>query len=453
MSLTFLVVSMAMPIFLTKNASVADNEVALNVSYGFYREGKWWRVQTDLITILFPTGGKKPMFLWWYSNDTDNVYVVKYKGLIEYLMLENDFYLRKYRATNQTMGERLEEEYISLHEQIYGLRYGVGSNVNCLHYWTEIYRDRQNIREMIHSYIRGLSGLHLAYLPFSACQWNLTDPISVVRGDDVSYISFNFTLEKAPAIFDFAESNVTIRCRFYNTDATENVHGLYDCAVHAGELKMDLVVNNWEWNIDRLKGLFDALHDKYDLPASEIRAGLALWVDLASIEIVDMQIAEQDASSTSDLIETNSKASDIFVGDQRVQIHENKTAMTAGETPIHVRDRIRDRYRLRFAKGSQTLAGFFDFVDTAVVIDATGDATPVNVTAAYIPAGNHMRLFIGYPYFGNCTLEHDPSIGVESVTPWLPTNLLLLLISTTIIIGVAVAAVKIRNKTINIVNV
>lgn len=24
-----------------------------------------------------------------------------------------------------------------------------------------------------------------------------------------------------------------------------------------------------------------------------------------------------------------------------------------------------------------------------------------------------MRLFIGYPYFGNGTLEHDPSIGVD----------------------------------------
>jgi hypothetical protein len=99
------------------------------------------------------------------------------------------------------------------------------------------------------------------------------------------------------------------------------------------------------------------------------------------------------------------------------------------------------------------LAGFFDFVNTAVVINATGDVAPVNVTAAYIPAGNHMRLFIGYPYFGDCTLEHDPSIGVESVTPWLPTNLLLILIGATIIIGVAVAVVKVRKKTVNIVNV
>jgi hypothetical protein len=281
----------------------------------------------------------------------------------------------------------------------------------------------------------------------------LTGPKNVTRPGGVSYISFNFTLVKAPPIFDFAENNVIIRCRFYATEATEDVHDLYNYTVHAGELKMDVVIQNWDWNIDRLDGLFNALRNEFNVTVPEMRDGLALWVDLASIEIVDMPIAEQDASSTSDLVEANSKASDMIVGSQRVPVRENKTAMGADETPIPLRDRIRERCRLRFAKGSQTLAGFFDFVDTAVVINSTGDVTPVNVTAAYIPAGNHMRLFIGYPYFGNNTLEHDPSIGVESVAPWLPTNLLLLLISTTIIIGVAIAAVRIRKKTVNIVNV
>jgi hypothetical protein len=38
----------------------------------------------------------------------------------------------------------------------------------------------------------------------------------------------------------------------------------------------------------------------------------------------------------------------------------------------------------------------------------------VPVKASYIAGGAHMRLFIGYPYFGNGTLEHDPSIGVDT---------------------------------------
>lgn len=52
----------------------------------------WWRIETGFITILFPSGGKKPMFLWWYSNDTTDVYLVKYKGPIEYMTLDNTYY-------------------------------------------------------------------------------------------------------------------------------------------------------------------------------------------------------------------------------------------------------------------------------------------------------------------------------------------------------------------------
>ena len=67
-----------------------------------YRQ-RWIRIKTDLITILFPANGKKPTFLWWYSNDTNNVYVVKYKGLIEYLTFDAPYYLHKYEAANSTI--------------------------------------------------------------------------------------------------------------------------------------------------------------------------------------------------------------------------------------------------------------------------------------------------------------------------------------------------------------
>ena len=431
MSLTVLLVSMALPMFLISNVGAAGNEENLNINSGLTEDRRWWRIQTDFITILFPAGGKKPMFLWWYSNDTSNIYVVKYKGLVEYLAIDYPYYLRRFKANSLNVQERLEAKYAAAGP----------------------YRTR--IREKIHNYMLAWeTGFHPAHLPFSACQWNLAGPTNVIREDGVSYISFNFTMVKTHSpMFNFAENNIIIRCRFYATDATENVRGLYNYTVHAGELKMDLIVKNWQWNIDKLTEFFSDLED-FNIIVPKVRAGLALWVDLASIEVADMTIAEQDANSTSNLIEANSKASDVIVEGHRVRVQENKTAMGADETPIQLRDRIRERVRLRFAKGSQTLAGFFDFVDKAVVINGTtGDVDLINVTAAYIPAGNHLRLFIGYPYFGSSTLEHDPSIGVESVTAWLPTSLLLILIGATALIAVAVAIVKIRKKTINIVNI
>ena len=432
---------MIMSAFLVNNASAsANNQQSLNVNCGPYGNGKWWRIQTDLITILFPAGGKKPMFLWWYTNDTSNIYVVKYKGLVEYMTLDYEYYRNAYEANPLTVRERLEAKYAA-----------AGPH-------------QTRIRERImNEYLKWLLGFHPAFLPFSACHWNLTGPVEVLREDGVSYISFNFTLVEAPSMFDFAENNVIIRCRFYATDATEDVYGLYNYTVKAGELKMDLVIENWEWNIDKLNDLFEILHEEFNITVPKLRAGLALWVDLASIEIEEIQIAEQDANTTLQTlpknitlaplepIESNSDVSDIIAGRQRIQIKNKVASETA---PLNVRTRLHERFRLRFAKGSQTLAGFFDFVNTAVVINSTtGEKSIVNVTAAYIPAGNHMRLFIGYPYFSDAILEHDPSIGVENVVPWLPKSLLIVLIGATITIAIAVAAVKIKKKPVNIVNI
>ncbi|MEM2119223.1 MAG: hypothetical protein QW840_03750, partial [Candidatus Bathyarchaeia archaeon] len=387
-----------MPTLLASNAN-AENSQSGEVICEPYRNGTWYKIQTDLITILFPAGGKKPMFLWWYANDTDNIYVVKYKGLIEYLTLDYAYYTQKWEADGLTLQERLMAKYAAGHQH----------------------------RTMIENRIRyhiglALLGLHPAYLPFSACKWKLSGPTNVSRPDGVWYLSFNFTLEDASAKFAFAENNVVIRCRFYGTDAVEDVYGLYNYTVKAGELKMDFVVGGWVWNIDKLDALFSDLEKNYGITAPKLRSGLALWIDLASINITDIPVAEQDLNLTAQTVpekssddilepvEASSGTSDMIAEGRRLRI-QNRLANEA--EALGWRNRLRNRFRLQFAKGSQTLAGFFDFVDVATVINSTsGEKTVVNVTAAYKPAGNHMRLFLGYPYFGDSTLEHDPSIGV-----------------------------------------
>jgi hypothetical protein len=432
--------SIALPTLPVNSANASDNVDINGVQVEAYGE-HWWKIKTDLITILFPAGGRKPMFLWWYSNDTDNIYVVKYKGLIEYLTIDYPYYNNMYEANNLTILERLEAKYASQ---------------------GPLERMR-SIKNAISTYLGSLLDLHPAYLPFSACRWNLTGPVNVTGADGVSYISFNFTLTEAPSIFDFAEGNVMIRCRFYTTEATEDVYGLYNYTVKPRELKMDLVIQNWTWNVDKLSDLFGALHDEFKINVPKLRAGLALWVDMASINITDIPIAQQDADLTTQAVpqnssaaplepvEANSDTSDVIAGGQRIQVRNRVTEVAA---PLNVGTRSYERFKLHFAKGSQTLAGFFDFVNTAVVINSTNqEKSPVNVTAAYITAGNHMRLFIGYPYFGSNTLEHDPSIGVESVVPWLPITLLTILIGATIAVAVAVAVVKMRKKAVNILNV
>jgi hypothetical protein len=140
-------------------------------------------------------------------------------------------------------------------------------------------------------------------------------------------------------------------------------------------------------------------------------------------------------------------ARSMYVEGDQVSITQN-SAGSETEFP----NRMRERFRIRFEKGNSTLAGFFKFVPQAMVTDGV-DYNTTSVTAAYIASGRHMAVFIGYPYFGNNTLEHDPSLGLENVVPWLPTSLLMVLIGATVIIIAAVAAVRLRKKPINIVNI
>jgi len=403
----------------------------------------WYKFETPLITMLFPAHGKKPMFIWWYTNDSSEIYVVKFKGVIEYLTFDTQYYVRRHPAEGLTICERLRERFIGpkMGQLLPHLRERITNRI-----------------EYMKLYIATLFGLHPAYLPFSAGSWVL-DPPQLVEKENVTYWSFNFTLKSVPMPkFEFAQNNIQIRCRFYNTTATEIIDENHNYTVAAGQLKFDFVVTNWKWNIDKIKPFLEELKEDYGIEVPPHRTGLALWLNLASIKIEDLSDAENDAEYQSDnLVETSSQMRGAMIGDQYCPVTENKTANGEDERPIQLTTQLRERVRISFAKSQTTLAGFLEFVPWARLLNETGDTVEYrNVTASYIAAGAHMRLFLCYPYFGNRTLEHDPTIGLASAPP-IPTlikpALLMILIGATIVIAVAVAAVKLRKKTVNIVNV
>jgi len=51
---------------------------------------------------------------------------------------------------------------------------------------------------------------------------------------------------------------------------------MFNFTVRAGELKMDFVVGNWEWNIDWLNGFFSDLHSEFGITVPKMRVGVAL---------------------------------------------------------------------------------------------------------------------------------------------------------------------------------
>jgi len=398
-------------------------------------DGTWHYVKNDMITIMFPKNGEKPMFLWWYTNDPNNINVVKFKGLIEYTTYEQPYFLWRCQAEPLKIRERIQAHY-------YGPKQHMLEN-----------HQRQMAEKWLDE-IEKATDLHAPYLPFSGSTWKLEGPKNVTRGE-VKYLSFNFTLVDVPQgkiDFQFAENNIILRCRFYYTPATEDVYRKYTYTVNAGELKIDIIIKHWEWNIDKLEAEMDALRALgIDVPKTEKSTSLALWVNLASIPIEKIGTAEADVQSTQDidLTESVSAAQSMYVEGTRAFITQNNSGKQ-DETPLQHQGR--ERFRLRFEEGNATFAGFFKFVPQAIITDGVTYNT-TDVTASYIAAGKHMRLYIGYPYFGNYTLEHDPSLGLENVTSWLPINTLMILIGATVFIGVAIVAIKMRKKPVNIINI
>jgi len=402
----------------------------------------WYRFETPLITLIFPARGTKPMFLWWYTKDNSTIYVVKFQGVIEYLAIDKPYYRHRFHADNTTINVTLWGSYIE--PKLYQKRYQFGNN------W---YMSRvEEFKEL-------LSGLHRAYLPFSACNWTLTRPEYV---EEKGYWTFNFTLTKVNGHpnLKFAENNIEIRCRFYNTTTTETPdpkYSDYNYTVAAGQLKFDFVVKHWEWNIDKINGFLR----KCGLEIPESRTGLALWINMASIKLEDLPRAENEVRYQAEhQVETASQMREVIVNGERYTVSGNETSRDENpvQATLQLKERFRERIRLHFARGEKDVpVGFLEFVPWARLLHPNGTTYDyVNVTASYIAAGGHLRLFICYPYFGNYTLEHDPTIGLASA-PLIPelitTKLLWILVGATVVIGVAVAAVKLLKKPVNILAV
>jgi hypothetical protein len=389
-SLAILLVPMITPMLVLPSSATGNANSNNNISIV---PGTWYKLQTEFITVLFPSGGQKPMFLWWYNEDPDHIYVVKYKGLIEYFTLANpllganntaDYFSHLRVASNDTLNGILAPE-----------------------------RERLMAHPIALELLRALMSLdvnwHYPILYFELATWNLTDVANITApSGNVIGVTFAFKLIATPLQprFDFAENNIMIRVRIYNQTVQEKDQNGATYTVYPGEMKMDLVINKWVWNLDSLTQVLTQLrNDGYNVNIPQGKSGLALWVNLASINITQLSIAQ----SQPDQIEGQSTATNVNIDNTNVNIASNQTA-TGTENPI---EHPKPTVKINFANQNSTFEGFFKFVSSATVTYSNNITKTVKVYASYIAAGNSMRLYIGYPYFGNGTLVHDPSIGVN----------------------------------------
>jgi len=430
--LIFLLVFALIPFLATqaKAQSASDGTEQPQVS----NNGQWWQINTTTITVLFPAQGQKPMFLWYYNDNASEVYCVKYRGLIEYLPL-NGYYTPDCEANPQTMQSLMLSEY--------GGMGGMGMS---------------GMQGLIGDAYQGwVSNFHPSYLPFSACSWDLTGPSQGTDENGGTYVSFNLTLGGAPSGFGFAQNNVSFRCTFYENQSTQQPYGLYSYTIGPEEMDMALSVSDWSWNTNYMSSLFTSMHRDYGVTVPSQTGSLALWCDLTSIDMKNLGVALNDANepltsvpqnstlAPTGLLESGSTLTDIIAGDHQIHMQNMQESTTDA---LSVPTGGAAPYRMQFAEGDKTLPGFFDFVNHAAVFNQTaGEAYSEDATASYRTADNYMQLFICYPYFGGNTLEHGPSIGIDTKAQLIPENLPVILIVITVTAIVMATAKKSRRFT------
>jgi hypothetical protein len=278
--------------------------------------------------------------------------------------------------------------------------------------------DRIAAREQL---VQDAANFHPAGLAFSQTNWTVSSISDITDGNGNPIgITFNFTLVDAPPKFDFAENNVQLVIKIYSEPVvvqTSTQDGSYSYSLAGGEMKMDLIINNWDWNF--VPGTIKLLNST----ELGISPGLALQVDASTYNVTQLlvqrfmgdlsNVTAPVASQKAVFSEGPSTTSISYTGQSSDASQLNYNATSVSKNIAGKILQIISSAKLTL-NNETTLGGFFEFVPCATVTNSSGSYV-VNVSAAYYEDGNHLRLYITYPYF-NGTLDHDPSIGVQNPT-------------------------------------
>lgn len=269
-----------------------------------------------------------------------------------------------------------------------------------------IIEERERLKDLATSF-------HPSYLSFPSCNWTISDVAQLPGGAGLAGVTFTLTLSEAPPKFDFAEGNIKIVVRIYNASVTETFSvgsASYSYDVQAGEMKMDLMIQDWDWNFEP-----STVSSFGPMPIT-VSPALALRVDLSAFNLSntpEMFLNDVEAISGA----ATMKGAIMGAGQSKINASAyDDDAITLPFSHMKAQKNIAGKIfksipagKIRLSDES-TLGGFFKFVPSAIVSNGSGEYL-VDVFASYMSGGNHVRIFISYPYF-NGTLLHDPSIGV-----------------------------------------
>lgn len=508
-SLPLLIIILLFSVSLTGNV--------LGNSYRVVDLEKIKRIETDTITIIFPRDGRKPTFIWWYTNDNSTVHVVHFNGLIEHVMLHR---IEHFKWNCTVNPQNIYSILISskIHDLQSKIKAFVSANMHCLSILSKIKfltliinmpnisKDQiisqlsniLNVLEDLIDYLRqlGFNGLadelesisseieqliqqltssqmtnqlkqkimgilddlkslilkivresienrlkklnetlreieflprewatkwHPPFLSFDSCKWELSEIEEILDETGKSIgLTFSFKLIKAPPQFHFAENNIVIECRLYFIPVAEKIetnNGTVTYVVNKAELKMDLIIKNWEWNIKHGITL-DSRLAELNISSLPFRPSLSLWIKMASFNLKKARISLLPLLSA---IDTSASLTSNFMVQVQEMMKIKPIVNDTDANPLTVKPAITVRgsimrikpIKFKMLTDEGLIAGFFKFIPNATVAYPDGNIVTVPVKAAYMKSPGCVMLFLSYPYFDGGLLKHDPSIGVD----------------------------------------
>ena len=349
--------------------------------YKHREEHGWLVIETDVIGLALHK--HRPFFAWWYVKDNETIYIVHYKGLIEYLMWPIVSLVKPYSWAEEVFEGLMEDmhDYYGFVREVGSLVREIHAEVMMLHVpvseeeidelmnktselaeaveelleWAtnigaeelaehleamnatltemmalleELRENRQDyaalrelknrahelrrewhmamhdlfsrwcewVRERMHEMkeftrrARKVKLLHPPLFSFAEGNWTLTGPENITAPNG-TVIGLWFAYELAEVYnptFEFAEGNITIRCRMYFVPVIERA-GEINYTVTRAELKQDIVILGWRWNIDLLR----ELAEEVGLPFAEnLTSGLALRLELLAVNATHARLGE-----------------------------------------------------------------------------------------------------------------------------------------------------------------
>ena len=394
-------------------------------------------VSNNAITLVVVAGGTHPEFFWHANNGSKQVYKVQFKGIVEYLDFGQKIYQRRLNTDLKDQIDNRSVDIKSLNaskagstvlvagilkesrnqgtQKIYSYvlsQSGVEIGVNVTNSTVVqgelrgtvivrgtvrtsgnvTYLEAKNVVSIV-TLERELARVHPTFFEFNQAKWNFSGFEPIKSGNTTIGYQFSFVSQdiKNPK-FRYLENQLEIRGRIYSTTVKEG-----NVTVTSASVKTDIIIKSWQWNLNSTVANILNLNMTKDK--------LALWVDMTAF----------NADKTDDAIsgKASASATEVESDDQKIDTRPQGEAAGQDEKELKVKG---SETRLTFANESNTLGGFFNFTNYAYIytnssVPTSGEKVPV--TAAYLPDGRHLRLFLLYPNFGAKSLEHDPTMGID----------------------------------------